>query len=88
MENTIRKHTISVEDNKKVNLSGLIGVVSIFDKEIELLSNDNRIVIKGSGLTASKLNIEDGTMVIHGDFISSVNYLPKIKKISFKGIFK
>jgi len=88
MENINKRHTISIEDNKKIYLTGLVGVVSVFDKEIEILSSDKRLIIKGSGLTASKLNVDDGTMIIEGDSIFSINYLPKIKKITFKGIFK
>ena len=89
METISKKHSICIEDNKKAILTGLTAVVSIFDKEIEVSSQDNRIIIKGVGLTANKLNVEEGTLIIEGDFISAVSYMQNNRsKINFKGMFK
>jgi len=88
METINKKHSLVIDANKKVTMTGLVSIVSIFEKEIEVLSVDNKIVIKGMGLTASKLDVEDGTLVVEGEFISSVAYFQKHQKITLKGIFK
>ena len=50
--------------------------------------SDRRLVIKGSGLNASKLNVEEGTLSIEGEEISSVNYYANSQKLSLKRLFK
>ena len=42
-------------------------VNSIFDKEVEVALSDRRLVIKGSGLNASKLNVEEGLFPLRGE---------------------
>lgn len=88
METAKKRHTICIDNNQKATLTGLTGVVSIFDKEIEVTTQDSRIIIRGNSLTASKLNVEDGTLTIEGSYISSVIYTQKRQKISFRGMFK
>ena len=88
METTKKRHTICIDNNQKATLTGLTAVVSIFDKEIEVTSQDSRIIIRGNNLTASKLNVEDGTLTIEGNYISSVVYTLKLQKLSLKGMFK
>jgi sporulation protein YabP len=88
MVETVKKHTLIIDNCKKVSLTGLTGVVSIFEKEIEVTTENQRIIIKGSGLNANKLNVEDGTLVVDGDFIASVTYTDKAKRLSLKGMFK
>ena len=76
-----KRHTLVIDGNKKVSISGVESVNSIFDKEVEVALSDRRLVIKGSGLNASKLNVE-------GEEISSVNYYANSQKLSLKRLFK
>ena len=48
-----KRHTLVIDGNKKVSISGVESVNSIFDKEVVLALSDRRLVIKGSGLNAS-----------------------------------
>lgn len=84
-----KRHTLVIDGNKKVSISGVESVNSIFDKiEVEVALSDRRLVIKGSGLNASKLNVEEGTLSIEGEEISSVNYYANSQKLSLKRLFK
>ena len=76
-----KRHTLVIDGNKKVSISGVESVNSIFDKEVEVALSDRRLVIKGSGLNASKLNVEE-------EEISSVNYYANSQKLSLKRLFK
>lgn len=82
-----KRHTLVIDGNKKVSISGVESVNSIFDKEVEVALSDRRLVIKGSGLNASKLNVEEGTLSIEGEEISSVNYYANSQKLSLKRLF-
>ncbi len=88
MVDTVKKHTLIVDNCKKVSLSGLTSVVSIFEKEIEVTTENQRVIIRGVGLNANKLNVEDGTLVVEGDFVASITYTDKAKRLSLKGMFK
>ncbi len=88
MVDTVKKHTLVIDNCKKVSLTGLTGVVSIFDKEIEVTTENQRVIIRGNGLNANKLNVEDGTLVVDGDFVASVTYTDKTKRLTLKGMFK
>lgn len=83
-----KRHTLFLDGNKKVSISGVESVNSIFDKEVEVTLSDRRLVIKGAGLNASKLNVEEGTLSVEGEEISSVNYFAKGQKLSLKRLFK
>lgn len=83
-----KRHTLVIDGNKKVSIRGVESVNSIFDKEVEVALSDRRLVIKGSGLNASKLNVEEGTLSIEGEEISSVNYYANSQKLSLKRLFK
>lgn len=88
MAEIAKKHTLVVDNCKKMSLSGVESVNSIFEKEIEVTLANHRLVIKGVGLTASKLNVEEGTLSIEGEDVSSVNYYAKGQKMSLKKLFR
>lgn len=88
MSEISKKHTLVVDNCKKISLSGVETVNSIFDKEVEVTLSDRRLTIKGVGLNASKLNVDEGTMSIEGEEIVSVSYAAKGQKLSLKRLFK
>lgn len=88
MAEIVKRHTLVVDNNKKVSISGVESVNSIFEKEVEVTLAGHRLVIKGTGLNASKLNVEEGTLSVEGEEISSVNYYAKGQRLSLKRIFK
>lgn len=86
-----KKHTLFIEDCTKLSINGIVNVESISDKEVEIKLPNGSLTIKGSNLNANKLSIEDGTIIIDCEAISSVNYskgnAPK-EKFKFSSLFK
>lgn len=87
MTETAKTHTLFVDGNKVV-VTGIEQVLSIFDKEICLNLGDKKLSIKGDGLSADKLDVNNGAMTAKCQKITSVSYFDGGKKFSFKGMFK
>lgn len=83
------KHILTLENRKKLAVTGVKGVDSMSDREIEIVLDSARITVKGRGLVVSRLNSEDGNLTVNGDDIFSVYYGDAVKsKTSFAKIFK
>ena len=86
MEN---KHNLSLDNRKKLSVTGVVGVDSMSDKEVDILLADSRLTVKGEGLTVNKLNVDDGNLTVLGENFVSLVYADKNKaKNSLAKLFK
>lgn len=78
---------ITVTEGKGATLSEIKDVLSFSDKEIKVLSrNDKKIVLEGSALTIGGFSKASGELSVEGA-IASVRYHGKSESI-FKKVFK
>jgi len=77
-ENRIRfkSQNITVEDREKVVITGVEQVESYNDNVVILNTIKGGITVKGEGLNISKLNLDDGSVIIGGK-INGINYSSK-----------
>lgn len=74
-ENMMKKpHILTLDNRKLLTLSGVEDVPGFDEQTINVKLCDSSLVVKGSGLHISKLNLESGDVVIDGE-ISSLQYL-------------
>ena len=76
-----RKSSLSLEDRKKLTLSGVLEVVNFDDEKISLNTILGNLAIKGEGLKMNKLDVQNGDVIIMG-YISSMIYSGKDGKKS------
>ena len=76
-----RKSSLSLEDRKKLTLSGVLEVVNFDDEKISLNTILGNLAIKGEGLKMNKLDVQNGDVIIIG-YISSMIYSGKDGKKS------
>lgn len=62
----IRNHNIEVNDRKSVKVTGVRHVDSYDDKEVLLKTSMGDLIIKGTELNISNLNLEDGNLQVIG----------------------
>ena len=79
--------TITLENRKHMMLTGISEVVSQIDKAIIARAGQSHINISGDGLRVTKLNLEEGTLIVEGN-IDGFKYVEKSDKGFFKRIFK
>jgi len=88
----MRNHSLTIntcEENVAMRLTGVTGVKMLVDKEAHITLSEGGIIVKGSGLTAGKLDVESGIFEITATVLSSVLYTNGGKsKPAFKDIFK
>jgi len=77
----------SLEDRKKLTLSGVLEVVNFDDEKISLNTILGNLAIKGEGLKMNKLDVQNGDVIIIG-YISSMIYSGKDGKKSKESIIK
>ncbi|VYT62064.1 sporulation protein YabP [Clostridium paraputrificum] len=82
-----RKSSLSLEDRKKLTLSGVLEVINFDDEKISLNTILGNLAIKGEGLKMNKLDVQNGDVIIIG-YISSMIYSGKDGKKSKESIIK
>lgn len=85
MEN-FKAHSLTLEEQKKLSLTGILNVESFNEKEVSLKLADNMLSITGANLNVEKLNVEEGTLTIMGE-IGAIRY-SGVKESLMKRIFK
>ena len=74
-ENMVKKpHLLTLDNRRLLTLSGVEDVSGFDEQTINVRLSEMTLVVKGSGLHISKLNLESGDVVIDGS-ISSLQYL-------------
>ncbi|HIE13405.1 MAG TPA: sporulation protein YabP [Desulfotomaculum sp.] len=67
-------HSLSVEDRKRLVAEGVRQVNTFTDKEIQAETVLGHMVLKGTGLNITDLNLESGRLVVEGT-LQSISYL-------------
>lgn len=83
----IKKSNISLENRKKLILTGVIEVIEFSDKEITLKTNLGNLDVKGENLKIDKLDVQNGDVIIRG-IVSSMIYTNKTIKKKRRNIIK
>ena len=86
--NLSKNHIVTIDNRKKIMLTAIVEVVSATDKTIVAKTNQKTINIIGEGLRVSKLNLEEGLLIIDG-IIDNFKYVDSVAgKGFFKKVFK
>lgn len=75
-----KKSSLSLENRKKLTLSGVSEVLSFDDEKIDLTTKLGDLTIKGQDLKMNKLDVQNGDVVIVGCISSMVYTGKEIKK--------
>ena len=82
-----KKCNLSLENRKKLFLSGVEEVISFQDEKISLNTVLGNLTIKGNELKMSKLDVQSGDVIISG-IISAMIYNEKNVKVTKERIIK
>ena len=74
-------------DNNTLTIKGIEQVVSIGEKEAQFKLSDNSLTIKGSGLNVTKLDKEQGVVVLEVGQLHSIAYRAHALS-GIKGLFR
>lgn len=69
----LRSHSVHMEDRALITISGVSDVGSFNDREVLLSTEGGAMSVEGVGLHISRLDLNDGQIVIEGE-ISAVIY--------------
>ena len=61
-----RPHNISLEDRKRLSLSGVEDVESFDESQISMKTSGGRLIISGEGLNIGKLDLNSGEVTVSG----------------------
>jgi hypothetical protein len=80
-DNKIKKnHTFTL--NNKITVTGVVNIISMGEKEVEIALSNNVLVLYGNGFSALHLSIEEGVLVLSGELIS-MKYAHSVSKEGF-----
>lgn len=83
--------SLLLENKELLNVTGVENVDNFNDETVVLLTNKGKLTIKGEGLSISKLNVEEGRLIVKGNINSIVfsEYVGQKEKVSLvKKLFK
>ena len=80
-----KQHSFSY-DNNVLTVKGVAQVVGISEKEAIFKLESNTLTVKGSGINVTKLDREQGVVVLEVSTLSSLTY--RQSGISIKGLFR
>ena len=83
----VKKNNLSLENRKRLTLTGVIEVINFDDETILLSTSLGKLTIKGEGLKVDKLDVKNGDVIIKG-VISSLVYSNKGMKKNKENILK
>lgn len=84
-----RSHAVHIENREFASLTGIKDVLSFNETEIVLLSDGGGMTIEGNELHITKLNLDEGQIIINGQ-ICAIEYddLPTPKGSIFSRMFR
>lgn len=69
----IRAHTLHMDNRELMSVTGVKDVMSFNEEEVLLLTENGDLCVEGDGLHITKLNLDEGHVVIEGE-ICSIEY--------------
>ncbi len=89
MQEEYKNQNITLEDRKKLSISGVKSVENFDDNSITLITNLGTLNIRGNDIKIEMLNLDIGGVTATGDFYL-VEYVSEIseKRGFFSGLFK
>ncbi|WP_312814987.1 sporulation protein YabP [Sedimentibacter sp.] len=83
--------SLLLENKEILNVTGVEGVDNFNDEAVVLLTNKGKLTIKGEKLNISKLNVDEGKLIVKGEINSLIfsEYEGQREKVSLiKKLFK
>lgn len=77
-----RLHTLMLDNNAKLTVSGVAGVKNYNEKEVSLILNEYILLIGGEELSLDKLSVDDGNVSIIGRILT-LRYLKTADRTGF-----
>ncbi len=86
-ETVIKEHRLVIEGREKLNISGVDDIGSFNDNTVVISTQLGDLILKGSDLHISSLDVNEGNAIIQGYIISCV-YTEGLARKKEKGLFK
>lgn len=65
-----RAHSVHIDNRCRVNITGVADIESFNEQEVLLATEAGGLRIEGENLHLSKLNLEDGQIILEGEIIA------------------
>lgn len=79
---TAKAHSVSLEDRARLNVTGVEDVESFDETVIVMNTTQGDLIVRGSGLHISKINLDVGQLSVEG-VVSELSYEEKRDSVGF-----
>ncbi len=85
----MRPHAIHIEGRALTSVTGVKDVVSFNEEEVSLLTEAGELHIEGINMHITKLNLDDGQVVLEGEVVALEYFeAPEARGSVFSRLFK
>ena len=78
-----RPHSITMEERRKLSISGVLNVESFDEREIIMETSEGNLIIRGEDLSISKLSVDNGAVNVQGK-ITDLQYEEPVVRQGFR----
>ena len=63
-------HSVAIQGRERITVAGVLDVDSFNETEIQLVTDLGMVTIIGDEMHISRLNLEDGQLIVEGHFVA------------------
>ncbi len=82
-----RAHAVHIEERSLMSVTGVRDVDSFNEQAVRLLTDLGELCIEGSSLRITKLNLEDGQVLLEGEILAMEYTQPEERGTLFSRLF-
>lgn len=86
MDENTRTHSVKIDNRKQIMVTAVDDVESFDEEKVVILTEMGTMTITGADFRISRLNVDDGQLIIDGE-VDEIQYSDTVREENSRGFF-
>ena len=86
MDENTRTHSVKIDNRKQITVTAVDDVESFDEEKVVILTEMGTMTITGADFRISRLNVDDGQLIIDGE-VDEIQYSDTVREENSRGFF-
>lgn len=86
MDQNTRTHSVKIDNRKQIMVTAVDDVESFDEEKVVILTEMGTMTITGADFRISRLNVDDGQLIIDGE-VDEIQYSDTVREENSRGFF-
>ncbi len=86
MDENTRIHSVKIDNRKQITVTAVDDVESFDEEKVVILTEMGTMTITGADFRISRLNVDDGQLIIDGE-VDEIQYSDTVREENSRGFF-